>query len=94
MPTKTFEQAILVFSSSSLEVDLAKTKIMIFGRNKRKLNQKVFYLDKDQTHEYKYLGIDFYSYGYFEPSSKRRGVVGLKALMGTFRKEAVVGITC
>ena len=46
-------------TSSSLEVNLAKTKIMIFGRNKRKLNQKVFYLDKDQTHEYKYLGIDF-----------------------------------
>ena len=58
-------------SSSSLEVNLAKTKIMIFDHNKRKLNQKAFYLDKDQTHEYKYLGINFYSHGYFEPSSKR-----------------------
>jgi hypothetical protein len=47
---------------------------MIFGHNKRKLNQEPFNLYKDQidiTHEYKYLGIDFYSYGYFEPSYKR-----------------------
>ena len=53
-------------TSSSLEVILAKTKIMIFGHNKRKLNQEAFYLDKDQiemTHEYKYLGIDFHSHG-------------------------------
>ena len=76
---------------------LSKTKIMIFGRNKRKLNQEAFYLDKDQieiTHEYKYLGIDFYSHGYFEPSSKRRRIASMKALMGTLRKEAIVGVTC
>ena len=44
---------------------------MNIGHNKRKLNQEVLYLDKDQveiTHEHnKYLGIHFYSYGYFEP---------------------------
>ena len=61
-------------TSSSLKVNLSKTKIMIFDRNKRKSNQEAFYLDKDQieiTHEYKYIGIEFYSHGYFEPSSKR-----------------------
>ena len=82
---------------SSLEVKLAKTKIMIFGRNKRKLNQEAFYLDKDQieiTHEYKYLGIDFYSHGYFEPSSKRQGIACVKALMKNLREEVVVGVTC
>ena len=34
-----------------------------------------FYLDIDQieiTHEYKYLGVDFYSHDYFKPSSIRR----------------------
>lgn len=57
----------------ALEINKSKTKIMIFGRNKRKLKQKVFYLNEDEmeiTHEYKYLGIDFYLHGYFEPSSK------------------------
>ena len=33
-------------------------------------------------------------YGYFEPSSKRYKVVGMKALMGTLRKEVVVVVTC
>ena len=49
----------------ALKIYLSKTKIMVFGRNKRKLNQEAFYLDKDQIeiiHEYKYLGIDFYSH--------------------------------
>ena len=53
---------------------------MIFGRNKRKLDQEAFYLDKNQIkiiHEYKYLRIDFYSHSYFEPSSKRQGIVDL-----------------
>ena len=39
-----------------LALELSKSFIMIFGHNKRKLNQEVFYLDKDQieiTHEYK-----------------------------------------
>ena len=38
---------------------------MIDGRNKRELNQKAFYLDKDSietTHAYKYIGIDFHSH--------------------------------
>jgi hypothetical protein len=50
------------FTSSILEVNLAKTKIMMFGRNKRKLYQEALCLDKDQieiTHEYKYLEIEF-----------------------------------
>ena len=71
---------------------------MIFGHNKRKLNQEAFYLDKDPieiTHEYKYLGIDLYSHGYFEPSNKKKQrIAGIKALMGTLRKEAIVGVTC
>ena len=60
-------------TSSSLEVNLSKTKIAIFGCNKRELNQEVFHLDKDQieiTLEYKYLEIDLDWRGYFEPSSK------------------------
>jgi hypothetical protein len=39
---------------SSLEVNLAKIEIMIFGCNNRKLTQEAFDLDKDQieiTHE-------------------------------------------
>ena len=84
-------------TSSSLEVNLSKIVTMKFGRNKRKLNQEAFYLDKDQiesTHEYKCLGIDFYSHGHFEPPSKKHKIIGLKALMGTLRKEAVIGVTC
>ena len=84
-------------TSSSLGVNLSKTKIMIFDHNKRKLNQEAYYLDKEQieiTHEYKYLGIGFYSHGYFEPSIKRRRIIGMKALMSTLRKEAIVRVTC
>ena len=82
-------------TSFSLGVNSFKTKSMIFGHNKRKLNQEAFYLDKDRieiTHEYKYFGIASYSHGYFEPSSKRQRIVGMKALMGTLRKEVVVGV--
>ena len=49
-------------------------KIVIFGCNKKKSNQKALYLDKAQmkiTYKYEYLGIDSYSHGYFEPSNKR-----------------------
>ena len=56
-------------TSSILNVNLPTTKIMIVGRNKRTLNQEAFYLSKDQIeiiHEYKYLGIDFYSHRYFD----------------------------
>ena len=71
------------------EVNLSKVKIMIFGCNKRELNQEAFYLDKDPiktTHEYKYHGIDFYTHKYFEPSIKRRRIASMKTLMGTMRK--------
>ena len=84
-------------TSSSLEVNSSKTKLMIFGRNKRKWNQEAFYLDKDQieiTREYKCLGIDFCSHGYFEQFSKRWGIAVMEVLMRTLRKETVVGVTC
>ena len=61
---KDYSTSYMSFAlSSSLEVNLSKTKIMIFGRNKWKLNQEVLNLNKDLieiTHEYKYLGIDSY----------------------------------
>ena len=65
---------ILLYANNDimLKVNLPKTKIMIFDRSKRKLNQEAIYLDKDRieiNHEYKYLGIDFYSHGFFKPSS-------------------------
>lgn len=50
-------------TSSILEVNLSRTKIMIFGRNKRNLNQETLYLDKDRieiTRKYEYFGIDLY----------------------------------
>ena len=76
-------------TSFSLEVNLSKTKIMIFGCNKIKLNQEAFYLDQDPidiTHEYKYIRIHFYSHGYFEPSNKRQGITSMK--------ESEVKVTC
>jgi hypothetical protein len=48
--------------SSSFDDNLSYIKIMIFGCNKRKLNQKAIWLGYDQieiTHEYKYLHIEF-----------------------------------
>ena len=53
-------------------------------------------LEKDQieiTHKYQFFGIDFYSNSCFEPSSNKRGIAGMKVLMGTLGKEAVVGLT-
>jgi hypothetical protein len=70
---------------------------MIFDRNIRKLNQEVVYLDMDQieiNHEYKHLGIDFYSHGYFETSSKGQRMVCMKALMDTLRNIVVDKVTC
>jgi hypothetical protein len=55
-----------------------------------------FYPSKNQieiTYEYKYFGIDLYSHGHFEPSSKKQSIASIKALMGTLRKEAVTGVT-
>jgi hypothetical protein len=39
------------------------------------------------------LGLIFISHDYFEPSNKGQGITGMKTLIGTLRKEAVVGIT-
>ena len=91
--------AILLYAKNDimLKVNLSKTKIMIFDRNKRKLNQEAIYLDKDRieiNHEYKYLGIDFYSHGYFEPSSKGQRMSRMKALMDTLRNIVVDKVTC
>ena len=69
----------------------------IFSCNKRKWNQQAFHLGKDQiemAHEYRCLGIDFYSRGYNEASSKRQWIEGTEALMATPRREAIVGVTC
>ena len=47
---------------------------MIIGCNKRNLHPEVLYPDEDQikiTHEYKFLGIDFYSHNYFNSSSEK-----------------------
>ena len=58
------------------------------GLQKKDIGQSVFYLGKDPieiTHEYKYFGTNFYSHWYFEPSSKRRRIASMKALMSTLR---------
>ena len=84
-----------VCTSSSPNFKLSMTIVMIFGCNKRTLNQEAFHLSKNQIeiiHEYKYLGIDFYAHGYFEPSSKKWQIAGMRALMATLRKETVVGV--
>jgi hypothetical protein len=68
-------------TSSSLEVNISKTKTMIISHNAMKLNHEAFYLDKDQigiTQEYKYLGTHFYSHGYFEPLSRLQRMVSTK----------------
>ena len=52
------------------------------------------YLHIPPCEELHHLEIDFYSHGYFDPSSKRWGIVGLKALMGISNKEAAIGVTC
>ena len=52
-------------TSSSLHGNLFKARFMVFGHNKRKLNQEAFYVVIDQieiTHECKYVGIDLYSH--------------------------------
>ena len=67
--TKNSEQAICILHFLWFGCQLPKTKIMVFDHNKRKLNQETYYLGEDQiemSHEYKYLGIDFYSQDYFE----------------------------
>ena len=96
-PTKILNKLNEFCTSSSFEVNPSKTKFMIFGHNKRKLNQEAFHPNKDQieiTHKRKNLGINFYTHGYFEPPSKRQGIIGLKALMKNLEKEVVDGCTC
>lgn len=65
-----------------------------FGQNIREFNQEGYYLRKDQIvliHEYKYLGMDFYSLEYFEPSNTRRQRnCRYKTSMVTFTKEEIV----
>ena len=65
-------------ASSSFDVNLSTIKIVIFGYNKRKLN----------------LGIGFYLHGHFRSSSRRQRVASVDVLMGTSRKEAIVGVIC
>ena len=77
-------------TSFSLDINLSKTKIMIFGHNKSKSKQEAFYLGMDQiqiTHEYEYLGIDFYAHGYSEPSSKKQRIANMKAWIATLMEE-------
>ena len=60
------------------------------------LNQETFYLDKDEiefTHKYTHIRIEFFLHVNFEPSSKKRRMASMKALMGTLRREAVVIFT-
>lgn len=45
------------------------------------------------THGYKYLGIDLYLHGHVELSSKMWSCM-YENMMGTLRKEAIVGVTC
>ena len=40
-----------------------------------------------------YVRFDLYSHGYFKPLSTSWRIVGVRALMGTLRKEAIVGAT-
>ena len=64
---------------------------MIFGPNKRKLNREAFYVDKDQieiTNEYKHIGIDFYSQGYFEPSKRQKNHKIKESLDGHFKERS------
>ena len=60
---------------SSFDVTLSKTKILVFGRNKRKLNQEVFTYARTKL---RYLVMDLYSHGHLEPSSKRQRIARMK----------------
>jgi hypothetical protein len=63
----------------------------------KKIKREAFYVGNDPIeiiHEFKYLGIDFYSHGNFKSSIKRRRIADMKALMGISRKDAIFAITC
>ena len=69
----------------------------MFGHNTRKLNQEASYLGQDRIeliHEYKYLGIDFYSHDHFNHQVKRQIIASMKVVMNTLRKEVLIGVTC
>ena len=79
--------------NSSIKVNLSKTKIMIFGPNKRNLYQEAFLPRQRPNWDNPWMQIPwdwFYAHGYFETFSKRRRIVGMKALMGTSRREPLV----
>ena len=62
-----------------------------------KIKSRGILLDKEPieiTDEYKYLGFDFYSHGYFESSSKRQRITGMKPFMDILRKETIIRGTC
>ena len=80
----------------SLEVIWSKTKVMIFGCNKKKVNHEAFSSwgpDRDNLWLQIPWGWFLLTWG-FEPSSKRQRITRMKALMGTLRKEAIVKVTC
>ena len=63
----------------------------MLGYNKRKSIQEALYVVKDPietTHEYDYIGINFYSHAYF-----MQRIASMKALTGNLQK-ALVGVTC
>ena len=45
-------------------------------------------------HEYNTSGLISTHMSHFELSSKRQRTAGLKALMGTLKEDAIVGVTC
>ena len=94
LPNELFEFCTL----SSLDVDLSKslTQNHDLWPQQNEMKARGFCLSKDQieiTYEFKYYGIDLHSHGHFELSSKKQRIASMKALMGTLRKEAVIGVT-
>lgn len=78
-------------TSSSLEVDLSKTKNMVFGHNKRKLKQEACYINPIKiTHKYEYLALIFVLMFTLIHLVKKQRIACIKALMDTLRIEAIV----
>ena len=71
--------------SWKLDVNLKKTKVMIFQNKTRKLQNQNFYLDNrlvETTQEYTYLGVKLTSTGNFTAAKKQLSEKGLYALFG------------
>ena len=71
--------------SWKLDVNLKKTKVMIFQNKTRKLQNQNFYLDDrlvETTQEYTYLGVKLTSTGNFTAAKKQLSEKGLYALFG------------